>query len=360
MLIACALIALTAQLNAVMIHLSNMRQSIIQAADQHLARQGFPVKQIPARLMNEYYQKIDAVMSMLNQQASSQGRSYVDDGEISSAVLFEFAKYCDNLRTVVLFSDISTKLTDIIQEAFRTQNTSTSSIPSTMMQEFQDRRETIMRRLRNIMNTDNRDYVRINEIERLVKEEMTSFIQRTKQQVEKPKQQNSGFNLWNFLFGSDNQPEQLPTTSTPQDASKIKQFQLESKVLDVVYRQLGLYNIDPHNLPNRVLTDYSNSIQYVLTNLRNRMQTYNRDYVTIAEIELMVNQKLKAIVDQVKLTGKECSICRDDYRSGQRVGNLTCGHLFHKECISTWFVHKQTCPECYQTPASIVAEEIIP
>lgn len=353
------MIALIQQLDAVMIHLNNIRQSIVQTADQYLARQGFPVSQIPARLMTEYYQKVDAVIDTLKQQASSLGRSYVDDGEISSEVYFQFGKFCDNLRSIVLLQNIEAHVTDAIQESFRIQNISVSSIPSSMRQELQSRRETVMRRLRNIMTVDDRDYVRTHEIERIVKEEMTALIHRAKQQIEN-QQQSNGFSLWNFLFGNNTQAQQQTPTQVTEEASKIKRFQLESKVLDIVYRQLGQHNINPDKVPARVVAHYSDSIGRILSNLRERMQNYGRDYVTIAEIELMTSQKLKTVIDKIKLVGQECSICRDDYRPGQLVGNLQCGHFFHKECVNTWFAHKRTCPECSQGNASITAEEIIP
>ena len=49
-------------------------------------------------------------------------------------------------------------------------------------------------------------------------------------------------------------------------------------------------------------------------------------------------------------TRDACSICLVDIRLVRtaEVAPLTCGHWFHKECISEWFKKQQTCPLCVQ------------
>ncbi len=41
-----------------------------------------------------------------------------------------------------------------------------------------------------------------------------------------------------------------------------------------------------------------------------------------------------------------CAICLDVYASKQEVIVLSCGHLNHKECITDWQKHGNTCPIC--------------
>ncbi len=348
---------LTMQLHAGSISLNNVRQSVVQIADRYLLSQGFPVSDIPARLMTEYYQKIDSVIDSLNQQAF--GKNYLDEKEVYSAVYYQFSKFSENLRTVVLAKNVETTVTNIVQEEFRIQNISVSSLPSSMTQEFQNRRQTIVRRLRNIMQVDGRDYIRTNEIERIVKEEMTVLIHRAKKQIQDAQKPDAGFNFWNFLFGETAPKPEEPSTPFTNESSRIKSFYLEAKVLDVVNKQLAQQGVDTNNVPSRVIADYSQSIQRALSGLRERMQNHGRDYVTIAEIELFVSQKLKSVIDKIKLVGQSCSICLDGYFSREIIGNLQCGHIFHKQCISTWFAHKQTCPDCNQKNAKIVEQEIV-
>ncbi len=41
---------------------------------------------------------------------------------------------------------------------------------------------------------------------------------------------------------------------------------------------------------------------------------------------------------------KECSICLNIISENEQ--KLECGHVFHKECISKWFLRSITCPCC--------------
>jgi len=45
----------------------------------------------------------------------------------------------------------------------------------------------------------------------------------------------------------------------------------------------------------------------------------------------------------------ECSICLDDYKAGELVAQLPCGHLLHKACFVEWARTKlddTKCPLC--------------
>lgn len=44
-----------------------------------------------------------------------------------------------------------------------------------------------------------------------------------------------------------------------------------------------------------------------------------------------------------------CSICREEYKNGEDLGALECGHNFHTECIKQWLTHKNLCPICKTT-----------
>ncbi|GAB2231716.1 hypothetical protein Droror1_Dr00010728 [Drosera rotundifolia] len=42
-----------------------------------------------------------------------------------------------------------------------------------------------------------------------------------------------------------------------------------------------------------------------------------------------------------------CSICLEDFNDGDDVGKMPCGHSsYHFECITTWLLHKNSCPIC--------------
>lgn len=42
----------------------------------------------------------------------------------------------------------------------------------------------------------------------------------------------------------------------------------------------------------------------------------------------------------------ECSICMDDLNKGDAMGQLECGHTFHKQCIVDWLKDNASCPMC--------------
>jgi E3 ubiquitin-protein ligase synoviolin len=41
-----------------------------------------------------------------------------------------------------------------------------------------------------------------------------------------------------------------------------------------------------------------------------------------------------------------CLVCREDLTPGQSCKKLSCGHVFHLECLRLWLQHQQTCPLC--------------
>ena len=42
----------------------------------------------------------------------------------------------------------------------------------------------------------------------------------------------------------------------------------------------------------------------------------------------------------------ECSVCKDEFSSGDQAIDMPCLHLFHKECIVAWLESHNNCPTC--------------
>ena len=58
------------------------------------------------------------------------------------------------------------------------------------------------------------------------------------------------------------------------------------------------------------------------------------------------DQNLKRTGDK-KLDAKDsCSICIEDYQSGEEITTLPCLHLFHSDCINKWLRQSSNCPIC--------------
>ena len=42
----------------------------------------------------------------------------------------------------------------------------------------------------------------------------------------------------------------------------------------------------------------------------------------------------------------QCMICLSDYKDGESVRTLPCGHVYHKECVDRWLAINHNCPAC--------------
>ena len=47
-----------------------------------------------------------------------------------------------------------------------------------------------------------------------------------------------------------------------------------------------------------------------------------------------------------KSESKECSICLDDFKVGDKICYLPCFHFYHAECIKKWVHNSNKCPVC--------------
>ncbi|KAM7467802.1 hypothetical protein LguiB_015364 [Lonicera macranthoides] len=43
---------------------------------------------------------------------------------------------------------------------------------------------------------------------------------------------------------------------------------------------------------------------------------------------------------------KECPICLDEFKDGERCRILSCKHAFHISCVDVWLAENHTCPIC--------------
>ncbi|KAK8572494.1 hypothetical protein V6N13_048090 [Hibiscus sabdariffa] len=50
-----------------------------------------------------------------------------------------------------------------------------------------------------------------------------------------------------------------------------------------------------------------------------------------------------------QLEAEPCCVCQEEYKDGEDVGKLECGHDFHADCINQWLMRKNLCPICKTT-----------
>ena len=65
--------------------------------------------------------------------------------------------------------------------------------------------------------------------------------------------------------------------------------------------------------------------------------------------DTIVNELPEITIDSVdKLDGdkKDCTICLNSFKHGDKALILPCIHIFHTDCIKNWFKTQNTCPIC--------------
>ena len=52
--------------------------------------------------------------------------------------------------------------------------------------------------------------------------------------------------------------------------------------------------------------------------------------------------------NKFKNDDNKCVVCQYEFKNGETVTQLTCGHLFHSECVDTWLSKNKICPMCHK------------
>lgn len=76
------------------------------------------------------------------------------------------------------------------------------------------------------------------------------------------------------------------------------------------------------------------------------LQTFLDQTVTVHPTAEQINQHTIATTAP-RTMDDNCAICQDPIEQGQQMRILNyCTHLFHSNCIDTWFTTHVTCPTC--------------
>ncbi|KAJ1442426.1 Zinc finger, RING-type [Sesbania bispinosa] len=74
--------------------------------------------------------------------------------------------------------------------------------------------------------------------------------------------------------------------------------------------------------------------------------------VSTSLTEEMVMNQMKTKTVNLEEAGSEeqeadsCVICQDEYKNGEKIGILRCGHEYHADCLRQWILVKNVCPLC--------------
>ena len=122
----------------------------------------------------------------------------------------------------------------------------------------------------------------------------------------------------------------------------------QNEMLDhLLVHQLGEENNIPENTPQE-----HNSLLSHMDDLRSNLEALLERINQPAQHpvpDTIVNELPEITIDSVdKLDGdkKDCTICLNSFKHGDKALILPCIHIFHTNCIKKWFKTQNTCPIC--------------
>ncbi|KAI7740548.1 hypothetical protein M8C21_027308 [Ambrosia artemisiifolia] len=107
---------------------------------------------------------------------------------------------------------------------------------------------------------------------------------------------------------------------------------------------------DVHDRHRDMRLDIDNMSYEELLALEERIGNVNTG-LTEENISKHLKQKTYAS-DAGQPDAEPCCICQDEYKNGDDLGALGCGHEFHTGCIKQWLLQKNACPVCKSAAAT--------
>jgi hypothetical protein len=382
-------LALSQSLAASIVYFYQIDQQVRQTALNFMSCQGFAPHTIPPQMIAEYDQHLEDAIAHAKQQIRNQYNDYVELSKIEEIVREAFGKFSTTLRTLVYSHDLDHKVTQVIHATLVDNGLNPDTIPSDMISEYHQKGQQITSKLRRTMSTDRREYVRMYEIEQEAQKELADLIRKAKNSHSSP------WNFFDWLFGHNNSTHNNNTqnhgtqsghnnnahhnsphsnSSTHNNSSlshnsssnnnnsnsdDVQRHQLDQKAQSAAHAVLRSNGIDPDKLPARVISNYSDALQKIILRMKNIMSVNSRNVVYAREIESAAREELKPIINQIRYIGEICTICQDHYAPGERIGTLTCGHIYHKDCVYTWLAQQKSCPLCRKNNVIVASQETI-
>ena len=124
----------------------------------------------------------------------------------------------------------------------------------------------------------------------------------------------------NHLIGG---PNNFGKYNNNMDDSKV----VEQEIIDQLYP-------DPDKMTYEQLLDLEEKVGSVSKGLSKKQ---------IKRIPKVIYNKSKFRNDDNK-----CVVCQYDFKNGENVTKLSCGHLFHSDCVDTWLSNNKVCPMCHK------------
>ncbi|KAF5817635.1 putative transcription factor C2H2 family [Helianthus annuus] len=164
-----------------------------------------------------------------------------------------------------------------------------------------------------------------------------------------------------LLLGRQLEGAYLSRTVTPGGEGRGRLVSEIRNVLDLMRRgealrfedvmildQSVFYGIaDIHDRHRDMRLDIDNMSYEELLALEERIGNVNTG-LTEETIAKHLKQK-SYVVERGQPDVEPCSVCQEEYKDGDDLGTLECGHDFHHGCIKQWLQHKNLCPICKST-----------
>ncbi|XP_076939634.1 E3 ubiquitin-protein ligase MBR2-like [Bidens hawaiensis] len=114
----------------------------------------------------------------------------------------------------------------------------------------------------------------------------------------------------------------------------------------MILDQSIFYGIDIHDRHRDMRLDIDNMSYEELLALEEHIGNVSTG---LTEKTILKHLKQKPYVVEMGQPIEPCSVCQEEYKEGDDLGTLECGHDFHHGCIKQWLQHKNLCPICKST-----------
>lgn len=335
-------------------------------ASMVLLSSGYSVAGIPPQLQAEYNECKAQARQELELSLKQNWRIFTDEDEIRRVVTSKLNRFIATLSSLVFAHEVDTKVAQKITNFLALHGLYESSIPKDQLQNFYTKKYAVIDQLQQRMRNDGRGYLRSCEIESAIEREFAGFVYSVcHPEPSAPPLVDWICNLannWNkpVTPSAPSAPPIAPVSpALPVNASYVAASQIESAVLAVAREVLRSEGIAPENVAARAVSDYSEHIQKSIARTKKFAAAAWDGKVARSQIETIVREELKPVIDKIKLRSEQCAICQEGYTRGQTIGFLQCGHLFHDDCIHTSLAYKQQCPLCRASATIVTQKEVV-
>ncbi|MBD3231507.1 hypothetical protein GF322_02475 [Candidatus Dependentiae bacterium] len=302
-------------------------------------------KNFPNKLLPEYQLKVDQTLQEVKNYMQVNYKSYISQKKLKRIAEKNLKKLKQTLSKITLEYKIEYKVSQLIEKL--------SILYSIPKSEYLHKKKIIIKTLKQLMREDNRNYIHRNEIKKQIRKHFENYLK-----------ENDTFWI-NYFYPLYNQytsnnfiyDSNLEINSSPQ---KIKYDELYDTIIKISTELLG---ITPEKLPARVVSDYTEKIQRIKSQILSSIPLY-QTFVTIDEVKNIAKKELQNVLDKINYKNEICPICQELFKTGDKVGILSCNdnHFFHKDCIYQWLNidAKKSCPICLKEKIIVAKIENVP